>query len=963
MVTRRVGTERGEKSFMTKKDHKMMVETPELKTLCISCLSYKGHHSRCPQCGYDERQYKEHPLYLKPRTLLKNQYVIGNSLGQGGFGITYIGQDLWLQKKVAIKEYLPAALATRDVFTSTIIPLKKQQKTFNNGLQLFIDEARNLAKFDHPNIVRVINFFEENQTGYMVMDYLEGLSPVEILNQAGGRLPVDEALAIILPILDALAEIHAQHIYHRDISLQNIRILKSGVPILVDFGAARHIVGEQSHTLDLVLKHGYSPLEQYSGKGKMGPWTDIYACGASLYLLITGTLPPAATDRFCEDSLIAPTSRRVEIETTVNDAIMRALAIKFEERFQTVQEFQAALLGSGPALTPSTSPPMPTQSRPQYDRRKGKRKTVAMIAASVLFLLMLSGGVLFSFQQQNAHPVKLLFEQAQAQWASDKLMKPAGDNAYETYQEILEMAPNNAQAKAGLLKIAEHYQHLARVAQQKGNLEESFQRVQQGLQVMPTHTGLQAYEQSLRQQIAEQQHALARAAQVKQLLSKAAQHLAMSQFEAAYATYQDVFAIEPDNQLARAKVQQVAEKYVQLAQAQKGSLSSRLSVVNKGLALFPTHRGLLALKQALNDEKLARQRELEAKQARQRALEAKQARQRALEAKQARQRALEAKRARQRELEAKRAQQRQIEKWLKKAEIQLNALRLTTPSGNNAYETYQKILSIAPDNRQAQAGLRKIADQYEQLAHIKRDNLRKNLALIEKGLKILPTHAGLRALRQTVIQQMQRVQPQPKPLGEGREGIPRPRVIVHPRPNSGKIADKSKPRVTTHPRSNSVPQRSTPPSQATSSLPPRRVVVVHPRPKPLPQERKDTPPLQEKPPAADSTVPILLARARQQFEAAQFEAAIQTYRNVLRIAPGNVQAITGLQQMAYHYEQLARFQNEQGHLQEGLSLVKKGLAAYPTQSLLALQEEIIRRLNEKTLPEAEPPRLIFTPSF
>ncbi|HDN26764.1 MAG TPA: serine/threonine protein kinase [Thioploca sp.] len=954
----------------------MMVETPELKTLCISCLQYKGHRSLCLQCGYDERKYKEHPLYLKPRTLLKNQYVIGIPLGQGGFGITYIGQDLWLQKKVAIKEYLPAALATRDVFTSTIIPLKKQENTFNKGLQFFIDEARNLAKFDHPNIVRVINFFEENQTGYMVMDYLEGLSPVDILTQAGGRLPVDEALAIILPILDALAEVHAQHIYHRDISLQNIRILKSGVPILVDFGAARHIVGEQSCTLDLVLKHGYSPLEQYSGKGKMGPWTDIYAGGASLYLLITGTLPPAATDRFCEDSLIAPTSLCVEIGTIVNDAIMRALAIKFEERFQTVQEFKAALLGSEAALLPSTLsalPPVPTQSRPQYDRRKGKRKTVAMIAASVLFLLMLSGGLLFSFQQQNAHPVKLLFEQAQAQWASDKLMKPAGDNAYETYHEILEMAPNNAQAKAGLLKMAEHYQHLARVAQKKGNLEESFHMIQQGLQVMPTHRGLQAYEQSLRQQIAQQQQALARAAQVKQLLSQAAQHLAMSQLEAAYATYQEVFAIEPDNQSARAKVQQVAEKYVQLARTQKGSLSSRLSFINKGLALFPNHRGLLALKQALNDEKLARQRELEAKRARQRELEAKRARQRELEAKRARQReleakrarqrALEAKRARQRELEAKRAQQRQIEKLLRKAEIQLKALRLTTPSGNNAYETYQNILSMAPDNGQAQAGLRKIADQYEQLAHIKRDDLRKNLALIEKGLKILPTHAGLKALRQTLIQKMQRVQPRPNSLGEGREGISRPRVIIHPHPNSQETADKSKPRVTAQPRSNPVPQRSTLPPQATSSLPPRRIVVVHPRPKLLPQERRDTPPPQEKPPAADSTVQNLLALARQHFEAAQFEAAIQTYRNVLRIAPGNVQAITGLQQMAYHYEQLARFQNKQGHLQKGLSLVKKGLAAYSTQSLLALQGEIIRRLNEKTLPDAEPPRLIFTPSF
>ncbi|MBE9562033.1 MAG: serine/threonine protein kinase, partial [Proteobacteria bacterium] len=286
----------------------------------------KGHTKRCPRCGFDEHKYQQHPLYLEPRTILQNQYIIGITLGQGGFGTTYLGLDQRLQKKVAIKEYLPATLATRDVITAKVIPLKKQENTFHKGLQLFIDEARHLAKFDHPNIVRVINFFEANQTGYMVMDYLEGLNPEAIINQVGGNLPVKEALDIILPLLDALAEVHTKHIYHRDISIQNICILKSGIPVLIDFGAARHVVGEQSHTLDLVLKHGYSPIEQYSGRGKIGPWTDIYACGALLYLMITGKLPPAATDRFCEDILVAPIEMKIDISQSINNTIMRSLA-------------------------------------------------------------------------------------------------------------------------------------------------------------------------------------------------------------------------------------------------------------------------------------------------------------------------------------------------------------------------------------------------------------------------------------------------------------------------------------------------------------------------------------------------------------------------------------------------------------------------------------------------------------
>jgi serine/threonine protein kinase len=159
------------------------------------------------------------------------------------------------------------------------------------------------------------------------MDYLEGNSVTKLLSQyqqKKGCLPVEQALSIILPILEALEVIHEQQIYHRDISSQNI-ILTEGKPVLIDFGAARHVIGEHSRTLDLVLKHGYSPLEQYSGKGKIGPWTDIYACGALLYQLLTGILPPAATDRFCEDTLQPLlTIKGLTISPTLNQAVMGA---------------------------------------------------------------------------------------------------------------------------------------------------------------------------------------------------------------------------------------------------------------------------------------------------------------------------------------------------------------------------------------------------------------------------------------------------------------------------------------------------------------------------------------------------------------------------------------------------------------------------------------------------------------
>ncbi|MDM8557775.1 protein kinase [Candidatus Parabeggiatoa sp. HSG14] len=871
---------------------KIVLETTALNKFCINCMHNKGQHFRCPCCGYDEHKYKEHPLYLKPRTLLKNQYVMGLPLGQGGFGITYIGQDLWLQKKVAIKEYLPAAFATRDIFNETIIPLKQQEETFNKGLQLFIDEARNLAKFAHPNIVRVINFFEENQTGYMVMDYLEGYSLVDILNQTGGHLPVDDALTIVLPILDALTEVHAKQIYHRDISSQNIFILKSNIPILIDFGAARHVVGEHSRSLDLVLKHGYSPLEQYSGKGKIGPWTDIYACGALLYLMMTGLLPPAATDRFFEDNLVAPIDRNSAISSIINNAIMQALAIKLENRFQTVEKFRAALQGQ---LSTTVTIPLkknPSQS-PNRIFYKIHKKNTFLIATILLFLLIMILSNLSFYVQNETLSLKPLFKQAQIQWANKRLMIPAGNNAYETYQQILEIAPDNTKAQAGLKKIAEYYQQLALIAQKEGKLKESLQKIEQGLLVMPTHRSLQKFEHNLKNQIAKQQEAKTQAIKIKKLLSLAAQSLKTLQLEAALTAYQEILAIEPQNQSAQFGIQEVAETYLQLAHTKNERISSSLSLVNKGLTVFPNHPDLLALKNKLNDELIAQKRELNAKQ----------------------------------------SLKKKINQLFKKAEIQLKALRLTDPVGNNAYETYQKVLNIAPNNSQVQVGWKKIADKYEQLAHIKRSDLQKNLALIEKGLKVMPTHIGLRKLHQTITQQIQRAATKKTPSSHN----------VINEVQSTQVQKTQQPLILDN--------------QSHSNKPVSRI-------EPLNKTNQASIPFSNG--KLDKTVQKWLAIALHHFKANQFDLAISMYKNVLTVVPDNQPAKTGLQQIAQHYEQLAYIQKEQNHLPESLSLIEKGLTAVPTHTgLLALLTEVTQRLNEKKKPTETnlPQNMIFTPSF
>ncbi|MBF0317479.1 MAG: serine/threonine protein kinase [Nitrospirae bacterium] len=321
---------------------------PDFLRICVNCMERRDRDSVsvCNHCGYDEGNYSDHPLLLKPRTILKDQYLLGRVLGQGGFGITYIGLDINLDKKVAIKEFLPTSLASRELSNYTVLPFKgSQEENFREGLRLFIDEARKVTKFaNNVNIVHVINFFEANNTGYIVMDYIDGDTLANLIKKRGGRLPVDESLRLMLPILGALKEVHALALYHRDISPQNIYVTSTGTPILIDFGAARYVSAEQSHSLDVVLKAGYAPMEQYQARGKIGPWTDIYACGATLYLMITGLMPPPAPDRFYVDELKQASSiEGIDISPDLSNAILQALAVRIEDRFRGIDEFIAAI--------------------------------------------------------------------------------------------------------------------------------------------------------------------------------------------------------------------------------------------------------------------------------------------------------------------------------------------------------------------------------------------------------------------------------------------------------------------------------------------------------------------------------------------------------------------------------------------------------------------------------------------
>jgi serine/threonine protein kinase len=313
---------------------------------CMGCMEKREQGPVCPYCGYQHDTLPESPLYLTPGTILNGKYLIGRVLGHGGFGITYLALDLTLQVRLAIKEFLPRDLATRSSNTTTVTPYTGATKEhFDYGLEKFLEEARALARFeDSPCIVSVKDFFRANGTAYFVMNFVEGITFKEYLKNHGEKIDYDKALRILMPVMDALREVHQTGLLHRDISPDNIYITNDGRIKLLDFGAARNATGEHSKSLSVMLKAGYAPEEQYRSKGKQGPWTDIYAVGATLYRAITGKVPVEALDRLDEDTLEPPTRLGIKIPPHAENALLKALSVKASDRFQEMKMFQQALM-------------------------------------------------------------------------------------------------------------------------------------------------------------------------------------------------------------------------------------------------------------------------------------------------------------------------------------------------------------------------------------------------------------------------------------------------------------------------------------------------------------------------------------------------------------------------------------------------------------------------------------------
>lgn len=363
--------------------------------LCMNCFSVKGQYEVCPFCGYVEGTPPKQPHYLTPGTLLGNRFIVGTVIGVGGFGITYKCFDTTLGVIVAVKEFYPAGLVNRAPGERRVGLLSGDKEgQYKERLERFLMEAQSVAQFGKAkDIVNVFDFFEENGTAYIIMEYIDGVLLKDYLDKQGVIEP-EAAMSIIMPIIEAVKKIHSKGIIHRDISPDNIFIANENEIKIFDFGAARLNDSKEGMAAEPVIKVGYSPLEQYRDKSRQGFYTDVYAVGAIMYQMLTGVKPIESTEREFKDELKSPRELGVKISANTDRAVMEALSVRPELRFQGIQQFQEALLNKRIA------------EYPKEKIRKRKRTRNWIISLSVVAASAVAVGIgLYSTVLKPQNPI------------------------------------------------------------------------------------------------------------------------------------------------------------------------------------------------------------------------------------------------------------------------------------------------------------------------------------------------------------------------------------------------------------------------------------------------------------------------------------------------------------------------------------------------------------------------------
>lgn len=412
------------------------------KKRCYGCMKMKSGESVCEHCGYDENNGNE-AHQLPAGTILKEQYLIGKVLGQGGFGITYLGWDLYLDIPVAIKEYFPNQTVMRDVAVSTEVVSYSGDAgvRFTNNKERFMREAKMLARFSQvPEIVQVRNFFLANNTAYIVMEYVEGITLKQLVKEHGGMLSKEKTFEIMKPVMEALCKVHKAGLVHRDISPDNIMLLPNGKAKLLDFGAVRDVGGADvdsplSQSTEAILKQGYAPIEQYQNRGSLGPWTDVYALCATIYYCLKGEVPTDAPGRLLEDEEISFEGLGLLGEEI--EAMQKGMALRANDRVRSVDEL-LKLLEAKPVPGPTPEPPEPkpdpgpTPEPPEPKPSEWKKVVGAgLIVAAVTLIILLGKDFINKSENGDRNPVSE--EQSEEASENGACEGQCGENVYYSF--------------------------------------------------------------------------------------------------------------------------------------------------------------------------------------------------------------------------------------------------------------------------------------------------------------------------------------------------------------------------------------------------------------------------------------------------------------------------------------------------------------------------------------------------
>lgn len=456
-----------------------------MSKICYGCFKpINDAYSVCPYCGFDFQSYNISDRALHPGAVLNNKYIVGKTLGEGGFGITYLAWDKYMETKIAIKEYYPSNLAMRDTSkyggNTLHISTGPQSMDFESGLNRYVREAAILSKFFNlPGIVSVKDFFYENGTAYIVMEYIEGISLKEYMNTKGGKMTSNEALNILEPIIKSLAVVHKNKLLHRDISPDNIMISRDGKVKLIDFGAARYFADDADKSMTVVLKHGYAPIEQYSRKGEQGEWTDVYALCAVLYRMMTGVVPDESIERINHDTLVPVRKLNKKVPRHIAKAIERGLSIKPEDRQQDMQELYSELYLTDSELK---------------EQKKEKTKSAIIISLVILIVLLIIGAEITIMFYVRSEKKKRLEEASQAEIQMEEM---ADENFIESEKPVDTEEKRESVEPQSMVALEENSE--AVIPEQISNQTEPAEReaahVQESLSILKTHEEVEQQSQ------------------------------------------------------------------------------------------------------------------------------------------------------------------------------------------------------------------------------------------------------------------------------------------------------------------------------------------------------------------------------------------------------------------------------------------------------------------------------------